>query len=1009
MRSNPVVRRTGALVPLLLAAALLGGAAVPCRAASERGFPLIQLYVPTLPQATTQSFAVTGDPRGTLYVGNGAGVLVYDGAWWRLVPAGEGQSAFALASDASGRIAVGGEDDFGYLAPGPDGTLRFVSLLGLLPPGERDLDGQVLQVHPAAGGFAFFTARRLVLWDGETVTTVADFPGDRPYTVGFQVGPAVYVWTRDGLFRLAGRSLEPVPGGEVFRGRRVDQVLPAEDGLLVSVRGEGLFRFSGGRAEPFAPAASRWAIASRVIEGCRLADGRWALGSVLGGLLLLRPDGEVDQVIDTSVGLPDDFVSGMAVDREGSLWLALNNGLARVEVASPLSVIDGRSGLKGSVYGMVRHRGRLWVATAAGLFTTEAADAAGVPRGGGPVRMRAVPGVPPSAWSVLSAGEDLLAGTGFGVHVVRDEAVWMIPGTDAGTTYAMARSRLDPARVWLGSEDGLAAVRREGDGWRHEGTVAGSPRDVSSIVEGEDGTVWLTARAGGVYRLDLEAAGAGRADLAAARVRRVARDLAVLFRIAGRIVVIAERVMRLDEEQGALADDPALAGLSADTNFFAEDAEGNVWMNTRPPSVALRRSGAQGARAGWEPRARSLVEVPARSIDFFLAEPDGVVWLAGENGLYRYAGSPRGQAVPLPAPHISRLASAGGAVLFGGAPGALPAPGDLGPDARRLRIELAPLSFRAGLAFETRLDPLDAGWSEPAAEPSAELTRLPPGRYTFRVRTVGASGETGPESAWSFRVRPPWYRTPWALALAAAVALAGVRGYAGLRHRALRQRAARLEARVAGQTAELRRTVEELKRAHAELETANARLEELSLRDELTGVANRRCLQQVMEDEWSRARRNRLPVAFILLDLDHFKLLNDTRGHGEGDLCLQAVARYLAGAVHREGDLVARYGGEELAVLLPGTDLAGARQVAEQLRRGIERLALRHEAAPEGRITASLGVAATVPGPGKRPEALIEAADHALYRAKTEGRNCVRAAGAGATLDNVVTMRPRPG
>ena len=191
------------------------------------------------------------------------------------------------------------------------------------------------------------TSRWLLLWDGARVTTVATFPGDRPYAALFAAGAESYVWSRAGISRLQGARLEPVPGGEAFRGRRVDQILPADGGLLVSVRGEGLFLLRDGKAEPFAPEASRWTAAKRILEGLRLADGRWALGSVLGGLLLLRPDGTVDQVIDTAAGLPDDFVTGLVTDREGALWLSLNNGLARVEVASPLSVLDRRTGLQG--------------------------------------------------------------------------------------------------------------------------------------------------------------------------------------------------------------------------------------------------------------------------------------------------------------------------------------------------------------------------------------------------------------------------------------------------------------------------------------------------------------------------------------------------------------------------------------------------------------------------------------------------------------------------------------
>jgi diguanylate cyclase (GGDEF)-like protein len=709
--------------------------------------------------------------------------------------------------------------------------------------------------------------------------------------------------------------------------------------------------------------ASRWAVASKVIEGERLDEGRWALGSVVGGALLLRPDGEIDQVIDTASGLADDFVTGMAVDPEGALWLALNNGLARVEVASPLSVLDARLGLKGSVYHVARHQGEIWAATSVGLFRQ------------GDRGMRAVPGVPASVWSLLSHGDDLLAGTGFGVWVVHDGRPALLPGLGQRTIYWLAASTTDPRRVWVGMGEGLAAIRRENGVWRFEGEVEGGPREVRAIVEA-GGALWCGTDLDGLVRVELPPGwpAAGRPKVRPVPDSFGARPHAVS---RGILVSVGERLLRLDVERGRLEEDPALAGLTGRFQVLAEDEEGNLWRNTRPVSVVLRGGGQA-----------SLVELPARGIETIVAEPDGV-WLGGDGGLLRYAGSFRRKARPLPAPRLARVTVAGQAIDIGkmGGMDAVGGAPVLRPDAHRLRIDIAPLSFRAGLRYQTRLDPLDPAWSAPAAEPFAELTRLPPGGYTFRVRTVGPSGETGPETAWPFRVLPPWYRTAWALVLACLLAFAGVRGYARLRSRTLHRRAAELEARVAAQTRELRRTLDELQRAHDELEVANERLEDLSLKDALTGVANRRRLQLVLEDEWARSRRSRQPLAFALLDLDHFKVLNDTRGHREGDRCLQMVARFLAGNLGRHSDLVARYGGEEFAILLPETDLDGALMVAEQLREGIEALSIR--------VTASLGVAAMIPAQGQRLEDIIEAADLALYRAKTEGRNRVCAAPGG--------------
>ncbi len=171
-------------------------------------------------------------------------------------------------------------------------------------------------------------------------------------------------------------------------------------------------------------------------------------------------------------------------------------------------------------------------------------------------------------------------------------------------------------------------------------------------------------------------------------------------------------------------------------------------------------------------------------------------------------------------------------------------------------------------------------------------------------------------------------------------------------------------------------------------------LRQYSMEDGLTGLANRRRLDEVLEHEWQRARRAPQPLALIILDIDHFKAFNDFYGHQAGDDCLRKVATTMRESIRRAGDLIARYGGEEFAVVLPNTDAAGAGAVAEAMRRRVMNLNLRHKGSSEARqVTISAGVAAAIPG---RDGAgglvqLVEAADRALYRAKRDGRNAVRA------------------
>ena len=181
-----------------------------------------------------------------------------------------------------------------------------------------------------------------------------------------------------------------------------------------------------------------------------------------------------------------------------------------------------------------------------------------------------------------------------------------------------------------------------------------------------------------------------------------------------------------------------------------------------------------------------------------------------------------------------------------------------------------------------------------------------------------------------------------------------------------------------------------IRRDMAELEAAARAFEQLSLTDGLTGLANRRALDRGLAEEWRRAWRQETDLSLLMLDIDHFKNYNDRHGHQEGDRVLKAVAQVLKNSLRRPGDLAARYGGEEMAALLVGADLAGAKALAEEVRQRVEELGMEHGASPVAEVlTVSLGVASARPRPGSRPLELVRAADQVLYQAKAEGRNRV--------------------
>jgi diguanylate cyclase (GGDEF)-like protein len=175
----------------------------------------------------------------------------------------------------------------------------------------------------------------------------------------------------------------------------------------------------------------------------------------------------------------------------------------------------------------------------------------------------------------------------------------------------------------------------------------------------------------------------------------------------------------------------------------------------------------------------------------------------------------------------------------------------------------------------------------------------------------------------------------------------------------------------------------------ASLRERTHRLEQLVAIDPLTGVANRRAFDNTIEREWARAMRAQRPLAVAMLDIDHFKLYNDSYGHREGDVCLQKIAQVCSASIVRASDLFARYGGEEFAVVLGDADPIAGIVVAERVRAAVEALAIPHSEKEGGIVTVSIGVASMFPERSLKSGELVERADKALYQAKDGGRNRV--------------------
>ncbi|HEX8616091.1 MAG TPA: GGDEF domain-containing protein [Thermoanaerobaculia bacterium] len=919
--------------------------------ATERGLPLITVFPAEIHKAGPQTFDIAQDTRGVLYFGNLHGLLSYDGAWWRLHTLPEDQVALSLATDVHGRVAVGLVNDFGWFDPHAQ---EYRSLLPQLPPAKRNF-GDVNGICATQAGFLYLTEKSVLLWNGQAVRTIAEMPFEQMPRGCFAEGNDVLLRGPMGLQRFDSATQRIVPTPLT---KRVLVTLKRADGRIVAaVRDEGLMLIDGASVTPFAAEASAWLKGKIITGGTRLNDGRLVITTRQHGLVILNADGTIEQIIGADAGLPDAVLNEPRVDREGSLWLAMEGPIVRIDVASPVTVFDVRRGLRGGAGDLARHNGELYAAMTHGLYAIDAQGNA-----------RRVEGMQEGAWRVLAVDDELLVGSVKGFYTGDRNGVLTHVIQRDGSVYDLSRSTSDPSRVWVAGEEGVGSIRRVNGKWEHEGVVPGTSHDISSVLE-RNGVLWAGTVFNGIERIE-DPRGAKP------RVRHIGSGEMNVYAVAGRTVFVRADGTILQAEGDRLIPDPLLGHIKAPRGFFvvAEDPRGSIWINSTPPRVFERLANGQYAR-----EAKPLVSVTATDIQNLRITSDGVVWFASDKGLFRYEqlAAPANVA-PQAAPLIRRVVAGENRLLSGDAI-------RLQHNFGRVRIEFAPVSYRPGISYQYRLDPIDTRWSEWSSEPFIDYTTLEANDYTFRLRARGPAVTASAETRWSFSVLPPWYRTKLAMALWLLLAAGAVLALIRMRTRTLRRQAERLRATVAAKTAELQQAVQLL-------EAANVQLEALSLEDELTGIANRRSFDRALTDEWNRARRHEQPVALILLDLDHFKELNDRRGHPAGDDCLRRVGAFLAETIRRSGEIVARYGGEEFAILLPGVDADVAIRVAETLRDGIERLGVPYGNGTHRRVTASCGVAAMIPHAGVTAEGLVANADRALYAAKHTGRNCVRVA-----------------
>lgn len=923
------------------------------------GSPPMTRYVPDL-GLFPQNFAIVQAIDGRVFMTNSDAIALFDGTEWQSIALPDWSYARVLAIDTeSDRLYVGGYDDFGYISPDGTGGWAYSSLTDLLD--ERVLEAGFADIwHLTVTPFGVFfgALKHQFLYDPNT-HDIRVWEHDGRFGFGTMHGDQFVLQFRgEGLRSYDGDDFRPIVGSEHLT-RLISHATLLADGRLLMASNLGWQVYDGRVIEslPAPPALDPMDATTLLL----LDDGSVAIGTVSGEIIMFQPStGQSRQFRVTTQHIGD-----LALSQDGGLLALVDTGFFYIGWPARWTLLAD-SGINSGIYDLVVWNDRLYANTSAGVFEQTLANRRQ------PFDLLPWPAF--EAWQLLPLTEhQALLADSYALKLI-DNGL-SIPLSDE-TLYprALVQSPSRPDRIYVGTEQGYAVLDQLSGTWqlthRHD-NVSGR---VLTLAEAAPDTLLLGTEGDGAILIKLDPQ---TGEETARRALSLDDGIdygeypnALLFRLTDQTIGIStERGIYswLDDRFSPLdlGDLLSVRGEGELVQVY-DTGRGGRWAASFN-HVYRQASDGSWQRESVEPLLDGAIDDVIRFGSSILVSSGSRILIFDESGFEA--------RVPQPRIMLSKVVQA-----VGGEEQARP----LSPTAV---VELpygSDSSIRFSwtspmlvdidaIRFQTRLAGAESRQSSWRRETSVEFAGLSPGDYDFQVIARDAYDREIGTQPYSFRVLPPWYQTNTALAiwvLLALLALALFTRLVALWHsRTLHRRALALEQEVAARTRELR--------------TANRKLDAMAHVDGLTGIANRRRLEEMLQESWSAGCKSPSSLTLLLIDVDHFKQFNDKNGHLAGDLLLRRLGELLRAWVE-PGQLAARYGGEEFMLVLPGVERTRGLELAEQLRRAIERAELGS--------TVSIGVACADTRHAfmtQTPQALVDAADNYMYKAKAAGRNRV--------------------
>ncbi len=785
---------------------------------AEKGLPFITNYLPKNYKALPQTWCVMEDNRGIMYFGIQNGILEYDGVKWRKVifkniPV----VTRALAKDKKGRIYYGAIGDFGYLTQDSLGQTVGKSLIQYLPAQYRNFF-DVWTIHVASEG-VYFQSREMIFRLNEN-NEIKVWKPKAKFMYAFNLDDNYYVHEQGlGLFKMVSDSLQFIPGSEFLGQERMQVMLPyvsrsekkvSEKQYLIGLFYSGLYLFNGKTFQPFVSEATPLLKSGTLYKGVKTIDGQYALSTTGKGLIVIDAGGKIVRLINRDVGLQDESVYAVFADSKGMLWLALDNGISRVETNSPLTQFTNQAGINTATLFIKRFEGNLYLGTTNGLLRFNEAAA----------KFEPVAGIPPNQTFALVKDGNTLLVPNDGLFSIQHNKVQQIQPSIGGDMQlaGLLLSEKHPGILYGGATSGLKIFTRTTSGWKFAGQVPHLEDQIWTFSENNNGSVWVGTQSGVVYRVTPSFNEKQEPIISQFRVERFGEKegfqsaIGNVYKIKGESWFPSDScIYKFNEQKNRFVKDTTFGnfknGGGKDEFYIAEDKSGRVWV----------RFGKETVLATPQPNGKyrldktSLLPITDRSFAAIYPEDNGIVWICTTDGLVRFDEKIE-KNYDASFKTILRHVAAGSEILNTNTADSHYTPPSISFSKSSLRFEYAAPFFEQEdkTQYQTWLEGFEPGWSGWDNNYYKEYTNLPDGKYTFHVRALNIYQRPGEEALYQFSVLPPWWRTWWAYLLYTLIAVAAIYSLIRWRTRQLQEKHRQLEKTVSERTAELSHRVEEL-------------------------------------------------------------------------------------------------------------------------------------------------------------------------------------------------------